>query len=118
MAMKLFNKTKDNIFHSISKKHFGSDGLEKALEDWLQANPHLLGDDILLIGRQVRTEHGIIDLLALDSKGNTVVIELKRGRASREVVGQLNSYLTIANSWSEYELVHMLRLTYLTPVLG
>ncbi|MBU2573702.1 MAG: DUF91 domain-containing protein [Elusimicrobia bacterium] len=103
--MKLFKKTKDNIFHSISKKHFGSDNLEKTLEDWLEANPHLLGNDILLIGRQVRTDHGIIDLLALDSKGNIVVIELKRGRAPREVVGQLNSYLTIAASWPESELI-------------
>lgn len=105
MGMKLFNRTKDNVFHPISKKQFGADNLEKTLEDWMHANPHLLGDDILFIGRQVRTDHGIIDLLALDSKGNTVIIELKRGRATREVVGQLNSYLTIADSWSESELV-------------
>lgn len=104
MSMKLFNKTKNNIFHPISKKDFGKDSLEKTLEDWLGANPHLLGDDIMLIGRQVRTEHGIIDLLALDSDGNAIVIELKRGRASREVVGQLNSYLTIVNRWADREL--------------
>lgn len=101
--MKLF-KADAGIFHSIQKRQFGFERLEKNLEDWLGANPHLLGDDILLIGRQVRTDHGIIDLLALDREGRTVVIELKRGRASREVVGQLNSYLTIVNKWSDRDL--------------
>lgn len=105
MAMKLFNKTKDNVFHLITKKDFHVEKLEKTLEDWLQSNPHLLGDDILLIGRQVRTGHGIIDLLAIDSQGNIVVIELKRGRATREVVAQLNSYLTIADAWTESDLI-------------
>lgn len=105
MTMRLFSKTRVNLFHPISKKRFGEDSLEKTLEDWLETNPQLLGGNLFLIGRQVRTNHGIIDLLALDSKGNAVIIELKRGRASREVVGQLNSYLTIVNRWSEADLV-------------
>ncbi|MDX2152089.1 MAG: DUF4268 domain-containing protein [Bryobacteraceae bacterium] len=101
--MKLF-KAESGVFQPIQKRQFGFERLEKHLEDWLGANPHLLGDDILLIGRQVRTDHGIIDLLALDREGRAVVIELKRGLASREVVGQLNSYLTIVNRWSDREL--------------
>lgn len=101
--MKLFKAT-NSVFQPILKRHFGVERLEKNLEDWLGANPQLLGDDILLVGRQVRTAHGIIDLLALDSKGNAVVIELKRGRAPREVIGQLNSYLTIVRRWSDSEM--------------
>lgn len=103
MTMKLFKAT-SGVFQPIQKRQFGFERLEKNLEDWLGANPHLLGDDILLIGRQVRTDHGIIDLLALDREGRAVVIELKRGLASREVVGQLNSYLTIVDRWSDREL--------------
>jgi len=105
MGMRLFNKTKENIFHPIFQKDFGKNSLERTLEDWLGSNPHILGDNILLIGRQVKTKHGIIDLLALDSTGNTLVIELKRGRAPRDVIAQLNSYLTIAEQWGEHELL-------------
>jgi len=34
------------------------------LEDWLYHNPAALGDCVEMIGRQVRTPHGLIDLLA------------------------------------------------------
>lgn len=101
--MKLF-KANGRVFQPVPKRNFGIERLEKNLEDWLGENPQLLGNEILLIGRQVKTDHGIIDLLALDPKGNAVVIELKRGRATREVVGQLNSYLTIVNRWSDRDL--------------
>jgi len=105
MGMRLFNKTRENVFHPMFKKDFGRESLEKTLEDWLGANPQILGDNILLIGRQVKTRHGIIDLLALDPSGNTLVIELKRGRAPREVIAQLNSYLTIVEQWNEHDLL-------------
>ena len=48
--------------------------------------------DLLLIGRQVRTDRGIVDLLALDSNGNTVIIELKRNESPRGIVSQAISY--------------------------
>lgn len=66
---------------------------EQRLEDWIASDPTILGMDIALIGRQVQTGFGgRIDLLALDRDGNCVVLELKRGRAPREVVAQLLDY--------------------------
>lgn len=103
MTMKLFKAT-SGVFLLIQKRQFASERLERNLEDWLGANPRLLGDEIMLIGRQVKTDHGDIDLLALDAQGRVVVIELKRGRAPRDTVAQLNSYLTAVHGWSDREL--------------
>ncbi|MEE6295313.1 endonuclease NucS domain-containing protein [Georgenia wangjunii] len=66
---------------------------EAALEDFLEADPSLLGDRLLVIGRQVRTPHGhYIDLLAMDAEGNLRVLELKRERTPRDVVAQILDY--------------------------
>ena len=72
--------------------------LEERLEDWLESDISMLDEDLLVIGRQVRTDFGVvIDLLCLDSSGNTVVIELKKGKTPREVVAQALDYA----SWTK-----------------
>ena len=40
--------------------------------------PTILGTDILIIGRQIYTKSGALDLLGIDSDGNVVIIEVKR----------------------------------------
>lgn len=66
---------------------------EATLEDYLERDPSLLGERLLVIGRQVRTPHGkYIDLLAIDGEGNLHVLELKRDRTPRDVVAQTLDY--------------------------
>ena len=66
---------------------------EAALEDFLERDPSLLGEPLLVIGRQVRTPFGkMIDLLTMDGEGNLRVLELKRDRTPREVVAQVLDY--------------------------
>lgn len=65
---------------------------EKDLEDYLVANPSLLGEDLLIIGRQVGTVGGIIDLLAIDSTGAMSIVELKLGKALPAVIAQVLGY--------------------------
>src|ERR1019366_1859262 len=62
---------------------------EERLEKIIQARLDILGlDDLFQIGRQVITDFGKrIDLLAIDGRGDLYVIELKRDRTPREVVG-------------------------------
>lgn len=67
--------------------------VEARLEDLIEADPDILGRPLLLIGRQVQTDHGkFIDLLGIDVEGGLHVLELKRDRTPREVVAQLLDY--------------------------
>ena len=67
--------------------------LEEKLEGWLASDISALDPNLLVIGKQVRTDFGgVIDLLCLDSAGDTVVVELKKGRTPREVTAQALDY--------------------------
>ena len=65
---------------------------EELLEDTLVKNPNLLIDGLTLVGRQMLTEGGPLDLLGVDGDGRLVVFELKRGTLSREAVAQVIDY--------------------------
>lgn len=65
---------------------------EKHLEDWLESNIALLDPDLLVIGRQVPTDSGYIDLLCIDAGGAVVVVELKRRQTTCEVTAQVLDY--------------------------
>jgi hypothetical protein len=66
---------------------------ESLIEDWVAADPSLVGIDALIIGRQVPTDHGkFIDLLAMDATGGLIIIELKKDRTPREIVAQVLDY--------------------------
>lgn len=77
--------------------------LEKHLEEFLVANWHstALGSkyDIYeeegeLVGQQYPTDTGPIDILAISKDKKTLlVVELKKGRASDRVVGQIQRYM-------------------------
>lgn len=67
--------------------------LESRLENWIRDDIGLVNADLLVIGQQVPTEHtGDIDLLAMDSDANLVILELKRDRTPRDIVAQVLDY--------------------------
>ncbi len=70
----------------------GGFGIEKDLEDILFSNFGMLSADWVLIGRQVHTGFGFIDLLAMDRNGDVIVLELKKDRTPRDVVAQALDY--------------------------
>jgi endonuclease len=81
--------------------------IERDLEESLIQNLAMLERGLTLYrdgdinGRQLDTGVvGIIDLVAIDSNGNFVVIELKAGRAADSVCGQILGYI----SWLRKEL--------------
>ena len=66
--------------HALAAKAWAEGIYEKDVEDWVERRPEILGEELLVIGRQVSLDEGrdIIDLLAIDKPGNLVVVELKR----------------------------------------
>jgi|TARA_Y100000310_G_C20582662_1_gene763791 hypothetical protein len=67
--------------------------LEEQLETWIEQDISIISSDYMVIGRQVTTDFGgVIDLLCLDSTGDIVVVELKRGKTPREVTAQALDY--------------------------
>lgn len=77
---------------------------EKILEDFLEKNLTTLEKDLSLVGRQYPTITGPIDLLCKDKNNDFVVVELKKGRTSDKVVGQILRYIAfIEDSMIEHE---------------
>lgn len=78
---------------------------EQLLEDWVANDLSLLGLEAVLVGRQVTTSHGKrIDLLAIDTSGELVIIELKRDRTPREIVAQVLDYASWARTLTASEV--------------
>jgi len=75
--------------------------LEEHLEDWIVADPSLLGEPLLIIGRQVMIPdvRDRLDILALDPQGNAVIIELKRGSLKDPVDMQALRYASYISRW-------------------
>ena len=80
--------------------------LEKHLENWLENSPEqtLTQEDFLWIGRQTSAtdEDGTIfsDLFGVDSEGNLVIAELKKGRTPRDIIAQILDYAAWADDLS------------------
>lgn len=70
------------------------------LEPWLASNPEIIGIDIMIIGRQVMTRSGPIDLLGIDKSGNTVIVEIKRAELPRESLAQAIDYASHVAEWT------------------
>jgi hypothetical protein len=88
-------------------------GLEERLEDWLEQDISIISDDLLVIGRQVRTTfEKYIDLLCIKRNGDVVMVELKKDKAPREVIAQVLEYASWVDDLS-YEDISDIADNYL-----
>ncbi|WP_204138447.1 hypothetical protein [Halomicronema sp. CCY15110] len=80
--------------------------LEQRLHAWLEADISIISNDLLVIGSEVRTFYGgFIDLLCINSSGDLVVVELKRGLTPREVVAQTLDYASWVKELSREQVI-------------
>jgi hypothetical protein len=66
--------------------------LEQRIEKWTVGDISVLDPSLLVIGEQVPTGFGKIDLLCINETGDLVIVELKRDKTPREVVAQALDY--------------------------
>lgn len=89
-AIRIWEVGDDNTIKEVTRPKIAR---EQQLEEWLENDISMLSSDLLVIGRQLQTDFGgYIDLFCLDSRGDPVIIELKRGRTPREVTAQSLDY--------------------------
>ena len=67
-------------------------GLEEELENWIERDPSLLQSGLTIVGRQITTDAGPLDLLAIDPQGRWIVIEVKRDKVGRKAIAQALDY--------------------------
>ena len=71
------------------------------IQEWLEKNPEILGNDLLIIAKELILSSGIrLDLLALDKNSNLVIIELKRDDSGNNVDWQAIKYASYCSNFT------------------
>ena len=89
---------------------------EFEIHDFIEKHPEILGKNIFVVGREVKTVDGnYIDLLGLNQNGDTIIIEIKKDQTPRKVIGQILEYAEwISNSIGSDELNKIAKIKHLT----
>lgn len=120
MGLFRLNYTKDNLSDGfLEKANKEPIDYEKDFENWLENSPHVLFENdsstIMWIGRQVSTTSyetvKFPDLIGIDSNGDVVIVELKKGKTPRDVVAQILEYAAWASGLT-YEDLNILTMKY------
>ena len=97
----------------IEEVNFAQLGLQERrdIQEWIAANPGILGEDLLIIGKEFsgfdRTDERL-DLLAVDVDGKLVVIELKRDDTGADAHWQAIKYASYLHRASADYIIRML----------
>jgi len=88
---------------------------EFEIHDFIEKHPKILGKNIFIIGREVRTVDGnFIDLLGLNHNGDTIIIEIKKDQTPRKVIAQILEYAEwVSNTTGSDELNKIAKIKHL-----
>ncbi len=76
------------------------------IQEWIDGNPDILGENLLIIGKEVILSSNIrLDLLAIDRKGSLVIIELKRDFSGSNVDWQALKYASYCSAFKDEEIL-------------
>lgn len=111
---RLFRVEQNSLeLHQVAEVDFSGLGVKerKDIQEWVAAHPSTLGEDLLFIGKEFsgfdRTRERP-DLLAVDSEGRLVVVELKRDDSGADVHWQAIKYASYLRDANEADIVGML----------
>ncbi len=96
----------------IEEVDFGRLGFQERrdIQEWVAANPSILGEDLLIIGKEFsgfdRTSERL-DLLAVDFAGRLVVIELKRDDSGADAHWQAIKYASYLQRATADNIIRM-----------
>jgi hypothetical protein len=91
--VQLFRVPSKGTIKSLVLEPFANESED--LEGFLERNPQLLGDGLVVVARQVSTNAGRIDLLGIDQSvgpGQVVIVELKNEPADERALLQILRY--------------------------
>ena len=90
---------------------------ERVIEDLIEAfSEELLGEPLVLIGRQMTLGKKRTDLLFRDAHGRELIVEIKRGEITRKALGQVGEYLgMLKNERKNQDFRFMLVGTFIPP---
>ena len=110
----LFRINPDNHeSEAITEVDFAQLGFQERrdIQEWVAANPGILGEDLLIIGKEFsgfdRTNERL-DLLAVDADGRLVVIELKRDDTGADAHWQAIKYASYLHRVDTDRIIEML----------
>lgn len=99
----------NNRIEKIRQVTFSELGFKERgnLQEWLEGNPEALGEELLIIQKEfsgfIETNERL-DLLALDKKGNAVIIENKLDDTGKDVTWQALKYASYCSTLTKEQI--------------
>ncbi|WP_136081740.1 PDDEXK family nuclease [Pontiella desulfatans] len=98
----------DKALVKLAPTSFGSRNLLERydIQEWIEKTPAILGEDLLIIGKELQLQSGSrLDLLAIDRNARLVIVELKRDDSGKEVDWQAIKYTSYCSNFLVEEVV-------------
>lgn len=107
--MYLIDKSSNRI-KQLEKKTFSQLGFKerKHLQEWLAHQPSAFGEELLIIQKEFsgfEDTNERLDLLALDTDGNLVIIENKLDDSGKDVTWQVLKYASYCSTLSKAQII-------------
>jgi len=107
-----------NKVEMIGEEDFSADKDEKYLHKIIEEHPEIVlkeitERDVVTLGSHLKLPSGgELDLLLIDSGGNLILVELKKGKGHREAIAQLLDYASDLQQMSENDLFNSVNVRF------
>ena len=98
----------DKTLTKLTPTNFTSQNLLERhdIQEWIEKNPEILGEDFLIIGKELLLPSGSrLDLLAIDKNACLAIIELKRDDSGKDVDWQAIKYTSYCSNFLVEEII-------------